>query len=305
MDSTGSESTLFDKYYHIRHMTSLREIESEISNDRSFSAYALGHLEKELFEKSKFYLSESTNSRGIDMHSTGLGNTSITIGDSKAISAILSIYPGNRHSYLVTGAEEHLPILRKYYHVEKITYLQRMMVNPQHFSPQNGQVERLSGAHINALNNLYLPGGGPYFSQPKTVEQAVYFGIFNNGTLVAAGGSHVVAPNQQIAVVGNIFTDFNFRGKGYATNITSAITQQLLDYGCTDVILSVDPENKPAVLAYKKLGFRFKSYVTEAKLKRKDSIGLRVNIRRQLAKRKGHTYLKSKSTFLVPLNNSE
>ena len=56
MDSTGSESTLFDEYYHIRNMTSLREIESEISNDRSFSAYALGHLEKELFEKSKFYL---------------------------------------------------------------------------------------------------------------------------------------------------------------------------------------------------------------------------------------------------------
>ncbi|MBG93071.1 MAG: hypothetical protein CL792_03735 [Chloroflexi bacterium] len=303
MNSVDNEPSLLDTYYHIRNMTNVREIESIISNDRAYSAYALGHLEKELFRQSKFYLSESKNSSGIVMHSTGLGNTSITIGDSKAISAILSIYPGNRQSYLVTASETHLPILKKYYHVEQIIHMQRMTVNNKNFTPQNGQVEKLTGTHINALNLLYRKGGGPYFSSSKTVDQGVYFGIFNNGSLVAAGGSHVVAPNQQIAVVGNIFTDLNFRGKGYATYVTSAITQQLLNYGCAEVVLSVNPENIPAVSAYKRLGFDFKSHVTEAKLKRKDSIGLRMNIRRQLAKRKGHTNLKSKSTLLVPLGD--
>ena len=51
-------------------------------------------------------------------------------------------------------------------------------------------------------------------------------------------------------VLGNVFTHPRYRGRGYATQVTSAVSRELLLRGCTEVVLTVDPLNTPAVAAY-------------------------------------------------------
>ena len=83
----------------------------------------------------------------------------------------------------------------------------------------------------------------------------MYFGVRDNGRLVAAGGTHVVSTRFGIAVLGGIFTLPAARGRGYASAITSALVAVLLARGCRDVVLNVNAENETARGVYDRVGF--------------------------------------------------
>ena len=59
----------------------------------------------------------------------------------------------------------------------------------------------------------------------------------------------------RLAVVGNVFTHDEFRGRGYAKAVTSAVTAELLRT-CDQVVLNVRSDNPPALQAYARLGYR-------------------------------------------------
>ena len=75
-------------------------------------------------------------------------------------------------------------------------------------------------------------------------------------TLLAVGGTHVVAPAYGVAVLGGILTHPVARRHGYATAITAALTSDLLARGCRDVVLNVVADNAPAISVYTRLGFQ-------------------------------------------------
>src|SRR4051812_28471627 len=75
-----------------------------------------------------------------------------------------------------------------------------------------------------------------------------------NGQLVSAAGTHVVSPGARLAVVGNVLTHADFRGRGYATAVTGAVTAELLRT-CDQVVLNVRSDNPPAIGAYLRLGY--------------------------------------------------
>jgi predicted GNAT family acetyltransferase len=64
-----------------------------------------------------------------------------------------------------------------------------------------------------------------------------------------------VAPEYEVAAIGNIFTAPGYRGQGYAQQATSAVCGELLAQNCLPV-LNVDQTNVNAVHIYQKLGFR-------------------------------------------------
>jgi predicted GNAT family acetyltransferase len=82
----------------------------------------------------------------------------------------------------------------------------------------------------------------------------VYYGIRVNGRLVAAAGTHVIGRTGRIAVVGNVLTQPEFRGRGYAQATTGAVTAHLLEF-CDHVVLNVRADNPPALNAYRRLGY--------------------------------------------------
>jgi predicted GNAT family acetyltransferase len=88
------------------------------------------------------------------------------------------------------------------------------------------------------------------------MEHAIYFGVRVDGRLVAAGGTHVKAPNYGVAVLGGIFTLPDARQRGYASAVTSALVSELMVLGCGDINLNVYADNDIAQRVYTRLGFR-------------------------------------------------
>jgi ribosomal protein S18 acetylase RimI-like enzyme len=98
-----------------------------------------------------------------------------------------------------------------------------------------------------------------------------------------------VSRQERIAVVGNVFTHPGYRGRGFATAATSAVTEVLLEY-CDHVVLTVDPNNAPAVSAYARLGYREVCQLVEASAARRDPSGLGSALRRWRAAIRGRKY---------------
>ena len=67
-------------------------------------------------------------------------------------------------------------------------------------------------------------------------------------------GTHVIGRTARIAVVGNVLTQPEFRGRGYAQATTAAVTAKLLEF-CDHVVLNVRSDNPPALNAYRRLGY--------------------------------------------------
>ena len=130
----------------------------------------------------------------------------------------------------------------------------RMWVDRASFreTPDHG-VERLVATDAGELNRLYRLGFGSWLP-PQAIADGVYYGIRVNGRLVAAAGTHVIGRRARIAVVGNVLTQPEFRGRGYAQATTSAVTAQLLEF-CDHVVLNVRSDNPPALNAYRRLGY--------------------------------------------------
>ena len=97
------------------------------------------------------------------------------------------------------------------------------------------------------------------------------------------------APQEGVAVVGNVFTHPAYRGRGYATAATGSVTGALLAF-CDDVVLTVDPKNQPAVAAYRKLGYQETCELVEASAVRRDPAGIGAAFRRWRAAMRGRKY---------------
>jgi RimJ/RimL family protein N-acetyltransferase len=210
-------------------------------------------------------------------------------GDPEAVLAILLIHPGTAQTY-ATCQPQHLEALRKVYRLATQQPMIRMGVTRERFNPvREMQAVPLSGFDIRKINNLYSSEGGPSYYVPEHIDGGVYRGVVQDGRLVAVAGTHVVSRGEGVAVVGNVFTHPAYRGRGLATNATSAVTEVLLGY-CDHVVLTVDPANTPAVAAYARLGFREVCQLVEASAARRDPSGIGSSLRRLRAAMRGRKY---------------
>jgi RimJ/RimL family protein N-acetyltransferase len=272
--------------YRVREERDRRVLETALSADRMFAAYALGHLEPGLFEHSRFWIAEGPAGSAAVVHAGAMGNTTVTVGAREAVEAIVSLHPGSRSTYLSTAAPEHVGALAGAYWIRDMLRMMRMSVTRGGFRPAVGTVRRLSGRDVNRINALYATEGGPSHYTFDVIDRAVYYGAYDGTRLVAVAGTHIVAPNQALGIVGNVFTDAAYRGLGLATRVTSAVTEELFDRGCTEVTLTVDPDNTPAVRAYSRLGYILGAPVIEARLRRRDIMGIEPALRRIVARRR-------------------
>jgi RimJ/RimL family protein N-acetyltransferase len=141
----------------------------------------------------------------------------------------------------------------------------RMAVAPAGFQPPASiaPVRRLIGSDAGELNRLYALEGDTTWYSGRQINEGVYYGALSRGRLVAAAGTHIHSQREGIAVVGNVFTHPDFRGHGFGTAVTAAVTAHLLQH-CGLVVLNVDPGNRPARQIYEKLGYQDTGRVVEA-----------------------------------------
>lgn len=276
--------------YVVQPVVDIASIRSILAPRVEYTAYALGQLEPALFPRTRWYYARGTTGTGLVLHSRGgLGDATFVLGDPDAVSAILSIHPGTAQTY-ATCQPQHLDTLRRYFRLANQQPMIRMAVTRERFEPVVDQPTAvLSGIDIRKVNALYGSEGGPSYYIPEHIDSGVYRGVVEEGRLVAIAGTHVVSRQEGVAVVGNVFTHPEYRGKGYATATTSAVTDTLLKY-CDHVVLTVDPNNTPAVAAYARLGYREVCQLVEASAARRDPSGLGSSLRRFRAAIRGRKY---------------
>jgi RimJ/RimL family protein N-acetyltransferase len=163
---------------------------------------------------------------------------------------------------------DHRPAFRGRYELRKVETMRRMFLRTGDFAPVRAdQPKRLSEADIDAMRELYQHYPGHFFD-PFQVQQGIYYGIRENGSMVSVAGTHIYSKRRKFAVLGNIVTHRNYRGKGLATACTSKLLQEL--FKTVDlVMLSVADGNAPAVRSYEKLGFATHTKYLEAHARRK------------------------------------
>ena len=151
--------------------------------------------------------------------------------------------------------DEHLPVLEKYYRITEAWPMWKMALEARDFQPVVGEVVDVTLADVPDLLALYAFGGGDAFS-PQEIERGVFCGIRQAEHLIAVAGTHVVSESGRIAALGNVMTHPDWRGRGLASIVTSAVVARLIDRGVSTIGLSVSRENAAAIRVYEKLGFR-------------------------------------------------
>ncbi|MEX2548054.1 MAG: GNAT family N-acetyltransferase [Chloroflexota bacterium] len=229
-------------------------LRSFLEQDRLRAAYAICDLEEREFARSKWGVAQrSTETIAVVLEYGGLTPQPLFVmGEGEAIAAVLSDVIRPRLVYLAAD-ESLLPAVERVYRVDPGPQMLRMWVNRQMFQPVHGPALRLSPVDTVDLNRLYGLGFSGWLPT-EAIANGVYYGIRVSGRLIAAAGTHVVSPEGRMAAVGNVMTHVDFRGRGFAKQTTSAVTQELLRT-CNEVVLNVRADNPPAIAAYQALGY--------------------------------------------------
>ncbi|KAA3636134.1 MAG: GNAT family N-acetyltransferase [Calditrichaeota bacterium] len=115
-------------------------------------------------------------------------------------------------------------------------------------------IVQLDKTHIPELESLYERAYPENYFIEKMLETGKYYGVIIDNKIVSVTGVHVDSDKYKVAVLGNITTDPEYRGKGLATIVTSHLLEKLTADEKL-VCLNVRSDNPAAIASYKKLGF--------------------------------------------------
>jgi GNAT superfamily N-acetyltransferase len=268
----------------VRFSTDRELLRAFLEQDRLFAAYALCDLDDREFSRTRWGVAYSGSApRSVVLEYAGLApQPMFAMGEPDGVEAVLRNLIRPRVAYLAMRPEL-LPAVDSVYHVDPGPEMIRMAVDRQTFRPSPGLAARLVPGEIGDLNRLYELGFTAWL--PATaITEGVYYGVRVRGRLVAAAGTHVISREARMAVVGNVLTHRDFRGRGFAKITTSAVTAELLRT-CDDVVLNVRADNAPALAAYRALGYREHCRFAERLVHRRSSSldGMMEPIRRLFA----------------------
>ena len=230
-------------------------IRSFLDRDRIFAAYALADLEERDASRARWGIARAGDELiALVLEYGGPAPQPLFIaGRDDGVEAILRDVIRPSIAYVACLPANQAAVERRY-RLEPGPQMVRMWVDKTTFHPVvDPGVERLVPTDAGELNRLYRLGFGSWLP-PQAIANGVYYGIRVNGRLVAAAGTHVIGRGARIAVVGNVLTQPEFRGRGYAQATTAAVTSRLLEF-CDHVVLNVRSDNPPALNAYRRLGY--------------------------------------------------
>jgi ribosomal protein S18 acetylase RimI-like enzyme len=237
-----------------RQVTDRALLASFLEVDRLYAAYAICDLEDREFGRTRWGLAyDGDVPIAVGMEYTGpTPQPLFVMGRPDGIGAILRDVIKPRAAY-IAARTPMLSAVEAHYRVDPGPQMVRMWVDRARFRPYPATVQRLLPVEIGELNRLYQLGFASWLPS-SAIADGVYYGMRVNGQLVAAAGTHVVSASARLAVVGNVLTHVDFRGRGFATAVTGAVTAELLRT-CDQVVLNVRADNPPAINAYRRLGY--------------------------------------------------
>lgn len=165
-----------------------------------------------------------------------------------SITALIALIQTGEILYLVGSQPLLLPELKVEDHG---TIAQMVWQDEVTFGEASQKIELLAEADapdMLALTALAFPG---YF-RARTHELGAYFGIREDGVLVAMAGERMFLPGYQ--EVSAVCTHPDFRGRGYARQLVQRVVQGIRQRGAIP-FLHVGHENESAKRVYERMGF--------------------------------------------------
>lgn len=233
-------------------------IRSILSADPVWSVYALGDMAPGFFEHCSWHAPAGGEPAIVMLYAAFGTPVLFAAGRPEAIAPLFAEIDAPR-VYLHVRPEA-LPAVRTRFRVVEPKEMLRMSLDPARYrpAPPAGAV-RLGPRDLDALRRLYRDGEArgeaPDFFFPSMLGQGVFHGIREGGELATAAGTHLVAPEEGVAAIGNVYTRRDRRGRGMGAAATRAVVDDVLRLGIGTVALNVASGNAAAVRLYERLGF--------------------------------------------------
>jgi ribosomal protein S18 acetylase RimI-like enzyme len=164
-------------------------------------------------------------------------------------------------AWALLPAERHAQ-LRDHAHILDSEIEFQMVVEPNTLRAHDAdQARRLTADDLPQMDALASAAGlSVWHNSALTLGPA--FGCFADNRLVAMAATHFATP--EVIEIGHVATHPDYRRRGFASACTAALTQAAFKLA-PRVFLMVLEHNKPALAAYKRLGFQVmeRMYLTQ------------------------------------------
>ncbi|MGD2162815.1 MAG: GNAT family N-acetyltransferase [Anaerolineales bacterium] len=231
-----------------------RPLEGILQQDPIWSAYALADLEPE----HQPFCTWLTAGKSLVLIYQGLNPAALFLqGEGEELADLLARIPPG--SYQFSCLPHHLDLIRQFFEVEKILKLWRMRFSgsTNFGGEEQSRTVRLEEDHLEHIRRLFKDQpDAPDAFLPAQLKSGVFYGAFDQEQLVAVSGTHVRSPRFKIAAIGNVFTDPDHRGQGFASLTTKAVVHDLIAAGTETIVLNVVHSNKAAIRTYRRIGFQ-------------------------------------------------
>lgn len=242
-------------------MPALREshlIRAILQTDTSWSVYALGDLAPDQFHHCSWYRPSGDPAALALVYRGFTPPVLFALGPASSFSTLLYEF-SHEPSFYLHVRPEIVPALAQGYRITTLKPMWRMVLDHARFPVTDPAAIRLRAADLDQLQRLYADGHAageaPDFFTASMLETGAFYAIRERDELVAAAGTHLVAPQEGVAAIGCVYTRRDRRGHGLASRVTSAVAAELLRSGVARIALNVNQHNTPAIRVYERLGF--------------------------------------------------
>jgi ribosomal protein S18 acetylase RimI-like enzyme len=225
---------------------------SLLKEDPIWGAYAIADLDPDRVDACEFWVAE--DSFVLIYH--GLNPPHLfAYGNPIHLEGLFHHVPNQEYQYALLPI--HLTMLRDRLQLSTRNEMWRMnLAHPDKLERDIEQVKPLDSASIGQIEQLAKSNADfPDAFDPLQIQDGHFYGIEIKEALVAMAGTHVVSDRGRVAAVGNVFTLGQYRGRGYAKRVSSAVCKSLIDTGIKLIVLNVEMDNPAAIQAYQAIGF--------------------------------------------------
>ncbi len=233
-------------------LTDRAEIRQLLSRDPIWAAYALGDLGADLWPYTSWHRAGDQLAlvlRAYQMPILWASGDLVGLADEIAVEERFS----------VQVRPSSISALSRHYRTEHLKRMWRMTLHPADFRPAADDAERFGPEDVAGLDRLYqdglAAGEAPEFFFGSMVSSGVFCGGRDELGLTSVAGTHLVALDEGVGAIGNVYTRRDCRGRGLAAAATSAVVAELLRLGVKVIALNVYQSNTTAKRIYDRLGF--------------------------------------------------
>ena len=230
-----------------------------LETDRPWAVYALADLAPEYSGHAEWHVAPGGPDALLLVFRAFRPPVLFAHGSAANLASLLPEIAADTEYYLSVRPDVAALLRGAGYRVSGEKRMWRMLLDAARFRAAPKDAVRLAPVDLGELTRLYADGDAageaPPFFDAGMLRHGVYFGIRENGALVAAAGTHVLAASESVAAIGNVYTRRDRRGRGFGRQVTAAVTAELLRLNLRTVALNVEETNHSAIQIYEGLGF--------------------------------------------------